>query len=396
MKALIEDKNNLLDELENMVNVAKTQKRGFTRDEEKRVEAIKGEIRAIEDELEIRAVKREKEFNEKQEDKMEIRNLKDVVLPGERLEKRTYSEHSDLDLGNLVKAMAGKGKHNSKEDIYYRAMQTGGNKVVIPQQLSDVIIDHARNKSAVFGRIPVVQMDSGNLKVAKQVSDVQAHFQKEGELIPESAATFEGIDLNSKTLALFVPISEQLLASAANLSEQLVQSCASAIAVALDKALLYGDGIPGDPDHGHKIKGLMTYAGINKVNHQVIGDSIDYDPILKGFGPIKKANLMPTDVALSTDVGLALASYKTADGMYISGPQILNQYEITESNNMNDQHILVYDRNQLLLGLQRGITIEWGTSGTMFQSLQKGLRIHIFCDLGVINEKAVTQVTLQR
>ena len=181
-----------------------------------------------------------------------------------------------------------------------------------------------------------------------------------------------------------------------NLSQQLVQSCAKAIAVALDKALLYGDGIPGDPDHGHKIKGLMTYAGINKANHQVVNDTIDYDPILKAFGPIKKANLMPTDVALSTNVGLALAGYKTADGMYIDGPKVLNQYEITESNNMNDEHILAYDRNQLLLGIHKDITIEFGYSADMFQRIQKGLRIYLRTDLGLINEKAVSQITLQR
>lgn len=395
MKALIEAKNNLLDELENMVNVAKTQKRGFFKDEEKRVEAIKGEIRAIEDELEIRAVKREKEFNEKQEDKMEIRNLKDVVLHNEKLEKRTYADHTDLDLGKLVCAMAGK-ENRSKEAVYYRAMQTGGNKVVIPQQLADQIIDYARNNSAVFGKIPTIQMPSNNLRVAKQVSDVQANFVKEGELIPASEATFEAVDLEGKTLALFVPISEQLLDSAANLSAQLVQSCAKAIAVALDKALLYGDGIPGDLANGHKIKGLMTYAGINKVNHQVVGDGINYDPILKAIAPIKKANLQATDVALSTDVGLALAGYKTGDGMYIDGPKVLNNYVITESNNMNDQHILAYDRNQLLLGIHKDITIEWGHSADMFQRIQKGLRIYLRTDLGVINEKAVTQVTLQR
>lgn len=239
-------------------------------------------------------------------------------------------------------------------------------------------------------------MPSNNLRVAKQVSDVQANFVKEGELIPTSEATFQAIDLEGRTLSLFVPISEQLLDSAANLSSQLIQSCAKAIAVALDKALLYGDGVPGNSDNGHKIKGLMTYSGINAVEHKVVGDGINYDPILKAIAPIKKANLQATDVALSTDVGLSLAGYKTADGLYIDGPKVLNNYEITESNNINDEHILAYDRNQLLLGIHKDMTIEVGTSGDMFQRIQKGIRIYLRADLGVINEKAITKVTLKK
>lgn len=390
LKKLREERADLLRELDKLNN-DKSETRNF-----KKIDELLDKIDYIDYQIEKDPATRMLKEQEKSEgDKIEIRTLKDVVLHNEKLEKRTYADHMDLDLGNLVKAMAGK-ENKSKEATYYRAMQSSGNKVVIPQQLSDKIIDFARNNSAVFGKIPTIQMPSNNLKVAKQVSDVQANFVKEGELIPASEATFEAIDLEGKTLALWVPISEQLLDSAANLSQQLVQSCAKAIAVALDKALLYGDGVPGDPDHGHKIKGLMTYAGINKANHQVVNDTIDYDPILKAFGPIKKANLVPTDVALSTNVGLALAGYKTADGMYIDGPKVLNQYEITESNNMNDEHILAYDRNQLLLGIHKDITIEFGYSADMFQRIQKGLRIYLRTDLGLINEKAVSQITLQR
>ena len=40
------------------------------------------------------------------------------------------------------------------------------------------------------------------------------------------------------------------------------------------------------------------------------------------------------------------------------------------------------------------MTIEWGTSGDMFQRIQKGLRIVLRADLGVTNEKGVTIATV--
>lgn len=413
LRFLQEKRNSLLDELDNIILKADNEKRDFSEADQARWEEAKRQIQSIDKKMEVINIDREEGFDKSQIrsatgnndttytdreniDNSNIRALKDVVLDGEKLEKREYiEEHRNLDLGNLVKAMNGKGDYNSKEAKYYRAMQSSGNKVTIPQQLSDRIIDFARNNSSVFGKIPTIQMPSNNLRVAKQVSDVQANFVKEGELIPIGEATFQAIDLEGKTLALFVPISEQLLDSAANLSSQLIQSCARAIAVALDKALLYGDGVTGDSDNGHKIKGLMTYSGINTVEYKVLGAGINYDPILKAIAPIKKANLQATDVALSTDVGLSLAGYKTADGLYIDGPKVLNNYEITESNNINDEHILAYDRNQLLLGIHKDMTIEIGTSGDMFQRIQKGIRIYLRTDLGVINEKAITKVTLK-
>lgn len=42
------------------------------------------------------------------------------------------------------------------------------------------------------------------------------------------------------------------------------------------------------------------------------------------------------------------------------------------------------------------MTIEVGTSGDMFQRIQKGIRIYLRADLGVINEKAITKVTLKK
>ena len=372
LRFLQEKRNSLLDELDNIILKADNEKRDFSEADQARWEEAKRQIQSIDKKMEVINIDREEGFDKSQIrsatgnndttytdreniDNSNIRALKDVVLDGEKLEKREYiEEHRNLDLGNLVKAMNGKGDYNSKEAKYYRAMQSSGNKVVIPQQLADRIIDFARNNSAVFGKIPTIQMTSNNLRVAKQVSDVQA-----------------------------------------NLSSQLIQSCARAIAVALDKALLYGDGVTGNSDNGHKIKGLMTYSGINTVEYKVLGAGINYDPILKAIAPIKKANLQATDVALSTDVGLSLAGYKTADGLYIDGPKVLNNYEITESNNINDEHILAYDRNQLLLGIHKDMTIEIGTSGDMFQRIQKGIRIYLRTDLGVINEKAITKVTLK-
>ena len=156
LKKLREERADLLRELDKLNN-DKSETRNF-----KKIDELLDKIDYIDYQIEKDPATRMLKEQEKSEgDKMEIRTLKDVVLHNEKLEKRTYADHMDLDLGNLVKAMAGK-ENGSKEATYYRAMQSSGNKVVIPQQLSDKIIDFARNISAVFGKIQTIQMPSNN------------------------------------------------------------------------------------------------------------------------------------------------------------------------------------------------------------------------------------------
>lgn len=388
-KGLEEEKAELLSKMNSILDKAKAETRALSSDEEKEFELLAEQIRQINIKL--------KEIEEKfkipnDESTNETRIIKDVIYPNEKLEKRAYKDNN-LDLGKLIKGMSGLGWSNAnKEREYYRTMESGANKVVIPQQLADRIIDYARENSALFGKVPVVSMPHNNLTIAVQTKDGEAKFVKEGDLIPETDIAFKPVTLEGKTLALFVPISEQLLMSASNLSNQITTSCARAIAIALDKALLYGEGVVEEEETITKaeIKGITRYEDINKVSC----DKADYDLIIKGAQPIKKANLTPTDVCLNSDLSSQLEMLKTTDGQYVIPPKAIENYDITQSNNINDNEAIVFDKNSLLLGIHQDMTIEWGTSGDMFQRIQKGLRIIIRADLGVTNEKGVTLVTV--
>lgn len=398
-KTLEEERVNLILEMEQIVKKSK-ETRTVSDTDKQRVEEIKIQIQGIDETLKL--IEEQRAFNNNipakigegaVEEPKEARILKGTTYPDEKLEQRAYPDDVNLDLGKLVKGMSGLGWNGANEERkYYRTMETGGNKVTIPQRLADRIVDYARANSALFGKIPVVSMPNNNLTIAVQTKDGEAKFVKEGDLIPNTDVAFKGVTLEGKTLALFVPISEQLLETASNLGNQLMTSCARAIAVALDKALLYGEGVVIEEEVIKKseIKGVTKYESINKVTC----DTVDFDLIIKGAKAIKKANLIPTDVCLNSDLASDLSMLKTTDGQYVVPPKTLENYDIAESNNINDNEAVVFDRNSILLGLQKGMTIEWGTSGDMFQRIQKGLRIVLRADLGVINEKGITLVTV--
>lgn len=360
------------------------------------VEKLKGEIEDLKEELEEREEREREELKDliNQRDRIsqrEERALKNVVLPNEKLKEINKSKKTNMRLGKLVRGMAGKGWTGADEEAeYYRSMTSVNNTTIIPQDLSNKIIDVARTNSAIFGRIPTVPMESNNLTIAVQTKDPVAGFVNEGDPIVESGPVFTKVTMEGKTLAIFIPVSEQLLDSAANLDSQLMNSCAKAIALALDKALLYGKGKPLE-EGTEEIKGISLYEDINKVTHT---GATNYDMFIKGIKETKKSNINPTDVVYSTDTGMDLAMLKDTNGQYITKPISLNEYNFTESNNVKTTESYIYDYNSLLLGIHKGVKMEWGTSLDQFQRIMKGLRIYIRTDLAVVNPKGITQITI--
>lgn len=317
-----------------------------------------------------------------------FRAVKQVVLPGEKI---SQSIKPKMDLGNLIKGMAGKGWTGAEsEKQYIQQMASTDNGIVIPSELSEKIIDVARSQNSIVGRIPIIPMDSNNLTVAVQTKDANAGFVKEGDLIPTSEPVFKGVQMVGKTIAVFVPVSEQLLDSAKNLSSQLQLSCANAITKKLDEAILYGVG-DGTAESG-EIKGITTYTDINKVEEEAEKFNIDYDLILKGLRQAKKSNISPTDISYNSDMGTTLSMLKDATGQYITKPTVLDNYVETESNNIKDDEVVLYNSDYLLLGIHKNIKIEWGCTADQFQRIQKGLRLYMRCDVAVLNDKAVTLV----
>lgn len=313
--------------------------------------------------------------------------IKNAIYPNEKMSSLLNSvdkENKDIDFGKLVKGMVGKGWSNAKAEQEYFNMNTSGNEVLIPHTLSSHIIDMARTQSALFGNIPMVPMDSNNLTIAIQTKDAEANFVGEGELIPSSEAIFDSVDLKGKTLVTYIPVTEQLLDSA-NIEQQLMQSVAKAIVNKLDWSLLYGQG-------KDSIIGLDNIEGINKISHTT--DTANYDFVVKGTKAVKKANIIPTNIAYNSDLSSELEMAKTKDGQYLDKPSFMDNYIISESNNIKENQAVVYDMNSLLLGINKNITIEWGYSNDDFQRLKKGLRVHLRADFTPIRKSGVALVNI--
>ena len=332
---------------------------------------------------------------------------KNIILPNESFAVKNIDEGDNfrnLSLCKLVKGISGRGWDGAEEERnYLGAMLSMNYQAVIPRDISNEIIDKARANSAILKNITAFPMWHNNVTIAVVKEDAEAHFVVEGEKIPQSKPVLDKVTMEGKTLALFVPVSEQLLDSAENMEQTLQTITAKAIATALDKAILYGEGkieemklVESDNFSmdtkqitKDEILGISNYETINKIE---CPSGNNYDNILAGIKECRNNNIIPTHIAYSTNTSTELEMIKDSTGRYIEPPKALEKYIINESNNVNDSDIFIYDASSMLIGVNKNITIEWGTTEDMFGRLMKGLRVYLRADLAVINPKGITQI----
>lgn len=327
---------------------------------------------------------------------MEIKEMsgqlfKNAVMPGEKMaDKFQDNAHKDVDLGKLARGViTGDWSNAIAERNYLNVVEMSGDgKVLVPQHLSMNIFDMARAKSAVFGKVPTVTLNNGNLTIAKIAQDPTAHFVAEGEAIPFSDVVFAPVKLKSKILAAIVPVSEILLKDGQNVEQALKMALAGAIAEAMDKALLYGAG--DGTEEAKEPKGILTYSDINK---DTFTGSVTYTDVVKGVKPIAKANLTATDAIMSTDEYYDLLSSTNANGDFLSPPRALDGVKLDGSNNVADGQLIAFDGNAVIIGVTPYLMLEKGYTTDQFQKLQKSLRIYIGIDIALVNNKGVTYIT---
>lgn len=317
--------------------------------------------------------------------------FKNAIMPHERMADKVENKNNkDVKLDKLMKGvLTGDWSNAAAEREYLNVIEaTGDGKVLIPQHLSASIIDIARSKSAVFGKVPLINMKNGNEMIAKITKDPTAHFVAEGETIPTSDVTFDGVKLQSKTLAMLVPVSEILLKKGENVEEAIRLAMGGAIAEAMDKAILSGAG--DGTAEAKEPKGILTYAGINKATYS---DSVKYTDIVQGVKPIAKANLTATDAVMPTDQHLDLLSSTNAQGDFLNPPKALEDVLIDGSNNVTDTEAVVFDRNAVVVGISPVLTFDRGYTTDQFAKLQKSFRLYVGVDVVLVNEKGVSHLT---
>ncbi|MCM3115470.1 phage major capsid protein [Neobacillus sp. MER 74] len=213
-KALIEKRNELLNELEEIAEVVEVESRGLTTDEAIRTSNLKSEIEIL---------------NTKIEEK-EVRNMIEILNPNETsVEQRGFEAFLK---GNLF----------SDEVRAITTSATPGS-LTVPTSISDEIVRKLEEVAPLFGLSKKFPSMSGYLEILKETDIGTAQWL--GEMTNATPADFAmvKVKLQQKRLTAAIELSQQLINDAAfDIVNYAVDVLARRIALSLNRAIANGNG----------------------------------------------------------------------------------------------------------------------------------------------------------
>ncbi|MDQ6599231.1 phage major capsid protein [Bacillus salipaludis] len=238
-KALIEERNALLDLMDNLVEKIKVDKRGFNVSEKHEIDMAKARIGEIDMTLDL-----EKERRGGMENMQVIKN---VDVENEK-EQRALDEKAFLTWVKENRATGG--------------ITAGSNGGVIPVSIASQIIDQVKNMSGILQRATVWNVQSDlNIPVYDFTQHVVSYFT-EGSSIADSNATFTTVALKNVIIGTLTKVSNSFInRSDINVVPFLINELAKAISWFLEGELIAGVGGAGKLNGLAQITAGQTTTG---------------------------------------------------------------------------------------------------------------------------------------
>jgi len=276
---------------------------------------------------------------------------------------------------------------------------------ILNPTLSGTVIDLARSASvAMQAGATTLPMDSREMHIARLSQDPTAQWRAEGAEVLGSTLGFDRVTLRAKTLAAIVPVTLELLEDASNVGTIINQALQSALGLALDRAILFGDGSEENP------RGIRNADGTNTIT--AIGTPTDYSQITSAVGGILGANYPGMVSGLSWITNPR--DGEQFDGLTDTTGQPLNptpwardlsrfsttSLPVDEGGGNNESVSIVGDFSQVLVGMRtRGVVIRVMDQGSVSDGtithnasseLKKLIVAHLRCDVALLRPNWMT------
>jgi HK97 family phage major capsid protein len=377
-RELVEKKNTLIAEMEQMIGRCKKETRQMTTGEQKIFDDMKKQANSINDQLqsfsnpgEMKTAKRAGETRSS----LEVR--------GYSKEERIGNGSADVTIGDLIYSHI-TGKFRNDEVRASLSTTSGG--LSIPTEVYKNFIDALRNES-FLGETTVYPMNSQTLLIPRVTGDIVPEFKLENELSAETDPAFQSITLQGKPLYAMTSVSLELIESSNLEVGQVISNIMiGAMRNSMQNYMLFG-ALNG-------YDGILNDAGINTVAATA---PVTYANIGAGVQAIRGANGQPNAVIAASDtlMGLELATDTT--GQFITPPQFyqdLDKYALNGAELGAD--VLVADLSAIAWGVlsEGGLQIEIDKYGEAFQRGQIKIRARINSDFKLTNPKLVAHVNV--
>ena len=280
-----------------------------------------------------------------------------------------------LHLGKyLVGAITGRWSDDSEAERLAMGGNTNiGGALLVPDVLSNEIIDLARAKSVLFqAGCRTIPMTSDNLTLARVITDPSFQVKAENAAFSGTQVSFDGIGFFARVIGNYVLASRELCEDAPNAADLIQETLAKALAVALDDYGLVGTG-------SAQPVGITNYpTGVG--NTGSIG-TLAWSHLQTAVKGVRIANGEPNAYVCSPTTQNRLASQVTGDGVnasknWLGPPRNVEQLTELVTTNCPDGTIIVGDFTKAIFGVRQEASIEVTREGAgTFEKHQVGIKI---------------------
>lgn len=318
-------------------------------------------------------------------------------------EKLFQGKAEDFSVGKILRARI-LGDLKGLNDFETKAAGEGIGSAggwMISEMVSAKIIDLARNLACVQKAGAVTMpMESPELRLVKLAGDPTAYFVAEHGEVQESDWSLEPINLKAMTVAVLVRASLEILEDAANSGNQLSQAMAAAIALAVDRVALTGNGTT-EP------RGLDLCDKVNQISMGVNGAALtDYDKFSEAIEDVADHNGEAGAVIFAPRTFYTLDRLKAATtNQPLIPPQsfidlkkyVTNQIGIADKQGtcLTASKAFIGDFKQILYGIRKNIEVEITKQGgeKTFAKCEALIRCRMRFDVAVLRENHFTKIS---
>lgn len=245
---------------------------------------------------------------------------------------------------------------------------TGGGYTVASELKAESFIDLLRNKS-VIQRAGAQLLNGlvGNILIPRQTGAATSYWVAESSAPTESALAVDQVSMSPKTVGAFSDVSRKLLLQSSVDVEQMVKKdLAAVLALAIDKAALYGSGSSNQP------LGLTGVTGLNIVDLAAATPTFLEMVAMETAIASDNADVEVMKYLMNAAGRGALKGKEKAAGypQYVFENNMVNGYGTEVSNQINAGDFFFGNWQDLLIGFWSGLDLmvdpyTASTSGTV-------------------------------
>lgn len=294
MKELIEKRNSIVEEINNLFKGAETEKRALTEDEQSTFEAKTAELKALDKTIEAKREARS----------LTMMDVETPKTPEQKEEKRSTEE------------LEARAFENYLREQRTGEMAKGDNGAVIPQTIANRIIDTVKQIAPIYALTTKFNV-KGKLQFPVAKGSITTGYQTEFTDIASSAVSFENVELDGYLIGALSKVSVSLINNAQfDIIGYVVNKIAQSIAEFLEKELIVGaTNIKGITDTSYEGKGVKKVETATK-------DALTADDLIDTQAALKMNVQDGCQWLMNQDMLTKVRKLKDNNGQYILNPDV--------------------------------------------------------------------------